>query len=162
MLKAVLKGPPYEIKIEGGDSTHRTVIVELARDDDDTRVVSVVSELIELVIGERVYWDFSFSIDVFALDDSIEPFSTQDRSIAAPYIPEEIRGAVMEVVAESLRGLIQDASPPFVYLVIKDPETPPKGMPKYHMLRDCLHDAGYVPADEGTDPFGRRFWVMGC
>lgn len=136
------------------------VSVQIARGRDENRIVSVVCELIETLIDGELQWEFSFSIDVFALDDSIEPFRTQERQTAAPYIPNDIRGEVMKVVCAGLRSLTNHTNPPLVYWVTKDREPPEKGMKKYHMLREVLQDMGYLLCREGTDPFGRRFCTM--
>jgi hypothetical protein len=159
MFYSILKAAPYDAQVEdmGGGCT--AVMVAVA--SDDTRIVSVVSELSETTgICDGVCWEFAFSIDVIALDDSTEPFRTQDRQIAAGYLPAEIRPAIMDVVCQSLRALINHGNPTLIYWVTKDREPHEKALRKYHMLRETAENQGYSLLDHGTDPFGRRFWTM--
>ena len=159
MFYSVLEGPPYDIQVEDGEEEGRIVIVVLAKHFDG-RVVSVLSGLVETEIGGMQQWEFSFSIEVFSEGELFEHFSTQDRNIAANYIPLGIRALVMDVVCASLRALIEDANPAMTYWVTKDLNPPEKGLAKHHMLRETLENMGYTCAEEGTDAFGRRFWSM--
>jgi hypothetical protein len=77
VFRSTLKGPPYEIVVEAGDCGNHVTVVELAR--DDSRVVAVSCELAKMIIEGEPLAEFSFSIFVVSLDDSFEPFETQDR-----------------------------------------------------------------------------------
>jgi hypothetical protein len=155
----ILKGPPYDCLVEESDEGGLMVIVALARESEGSRVVSVVSELFETVFDGETFWEFSFSIDVFCLDDSFEAFRTQERAIAAPFIPVPIRDAVMKVVCSSLESLVTHAAPRAVYWVTKDRNPHDKALPKYHMVRETLENMGYSVTRTGTDRFSRRFWT---
>ena len=106
MFYSILKGPPYDCRVEAGDVDGSLMVaVPIARNDHERRIVSVVCELTETVLDDY-FWEFSFSIDVFALDDSFEPFRTHDRQIAAKFIPNDVRGSMMDVVCDCLKILI--------------------------------------------------------
>jgi hypothetical protein len=161
MFYSILRPPPYDIQVNDDGRGCTTVIVAIARGNDENRVVSVVCELEHTdAICDEPCWEFSFSIDVFALDDSIEPFRTQDRDIAAKYIPADIRGSIMEVVCEALKALLNHTRPPLIYWVTKDIEPPEKAVQRHHLLRETAQTLGYSVVGHGTDPFRRRFWTM--
>jgi hypothetical protein len=44
--------------------------------------------------------------------------------------------------------------------VTKDREPSDKGLQKHHLLTETLVNIGFSVAQDGTDPFGRRFWIM--
>jgi hypothetical protein len=159
MFSSILRAAPYDIEVDDEDGC-LTTSVQIAACKDKNRIVSVVCELVETDICADPCWEFSFSIDVFAFDNSIEPFRTQDRQIAAGYIPAEIRQKVMDVVCMSLKALIERANCALVYRVTKDREPAEIGLKKHHLLTETLANAGYSILEEGTDPFNRRFWIM--
>jgi hypothetical protein len=76
----------------------RAVVVEIAR--DEPRGVAVSCELAEMILDGELFAEFSFSILVLSMDDSCEPFETQDRHIAAKYVPPSVRHKVMETPME--------------------------------------------------------------
>jgi hypothetical protein len=90
----------------------------------------------------------------------MQPFSTQDRHIAAHYIPTDIRPSVMDVVCAGLDALLGHAKPQLIYWVTKDPHPPEKALKKYYLLRVLAQTLGYGVETEGTDAFGRHFWFM--
>jgi len=160
MFRSILKPSPFDIEVDDEGAGYATVQVAIAQ--DDTRIVSVVCEVANTNdICDEPCSEFSFSIDVVGLfDDSIEPFRTQDRNIAAAYIPQEIRSSVMDVVGAGLMALLEYTKPALLYWVTKDRAPPEKALPKYYLLRDLAQTLGYAVETEGTDPFGRRFWLM--
>jgi hypothetical protein len=158
VFRSTLKGPPYEIVVEAGDCGSHVAVVEIAR--DDTRVVAVSCELAGMIMEGEPFAEFSFSILVLSLDDSGEPFETQDRHIAAKYIPAIARHKVMPLVCYCLQSLIEKVQPPGVYRVAKEPNPPEKALRKHHMLTEVLTELGYHVHEQGTDPFGRRFCTM--
>jgi len=161
MFHSIVRGPPYELQVEDDGRGCTSVIVSLARDQHENRIVSVLSELVEShTICAEVCWEFSFSIAVFALDGSIEPFQTQDRTIAARYLPADVRPSVMEVVCAALRALLGYTEPPLIYWVTKDRDPHEKALRKYHLLKEMAETLGYSLAEQGTDRFGRRFCLM--
>lgn len=154
MFTSTLIGPPYDLEIEDGCS----VAVEISQ--DGTRIVSIYCELTPIELGGVLYSEFAFSVTVFALDDSYEPFETQDRHIAAAFIPDDLRPRVMPLVCACLKELVTISEPSGVYRVAKDPNLPEKAMVKHHMLTAALCAEGYVIEEQGTDVFGRRFCTM--
>jgi hypothetical protein len=159
MFYSTLKSS-YELEIQDGDDGCKTVIVPIARGHDEIRIVSVVSEFAEMVIEGALHWEFSFSIDVIALDDSMEPFRTQDRWIAAAYLPLEVRPRVMEVVCRSAGRLVGQIKPELIFWVTKDRDPPENSLKKHYMLKETLESVGYSQLRHGTDPLSRRFWAM--
>src|SRR5882762_2217865 len=103
MFSSILRASPYDIEVDA-DGDCPTVIVAIAQCNEKNRIVSVVCELAKADVCKEPCWEFSFSIEVFALDGSIEPFRTQDRQIAVGYIPDEVRKRVMDVVCEALKA----------------------------------------------------------
>lgn len=159
-FQSILGGPPYDIKVEDGEGGGRLASVAIAQSDDGDRIVSVDCELNDTPYLGEIYAEFSFSIAVISLDDLSEPFQTQDRDIAANYIPSSIRHLVMAVVCEGLKSLILDKNPTAVYWVTKDRDPHEKALQKYNMLTETLIELGFSSSDEGTDVYNRRFWTM--
>src|SRR5437763_1464014 len=135
MFCSILKPAPYDLEIQVGENDGLMIAVPIARDRFGTRIVSVVSELAEAEIDGTAHWEFSFSIDVYSMDDSFEPFRTQDRQIAATFVPNSIRSEVVDVVCQSLKLLTSHIKPALIYWVTKDRDPPEKALKKYHMLR---------------------------
>jgi hypothetical protein len=160
MFYSILSHPPYEIEVEEGDEGGFMTDVSIARDHTEQRVVSVVCQLIEANIAGQIHWEFSYWIAVFSLDDSTEPFETQDRNVAFPYIPSDVRPHVVPLVCECLKALVQRVRPALTYWVTKDRNPHEKVLPRYYILKETLENEGYSPCREGTDPYGRRFWTM--
>src|SRR5271155_4767679 len=135
MFYSILQKPPYDMRVDDDGAGCASVIVAVA--SDDNRIVSVVCELAETDgICDETCWEFSFSISIFALDDSIEPLTTQDRHIAANYLPVGVREAVRDVVWEGLKPLKIHKTPPLIYWVTKDRVPPEKALRKYHLLTE--------------------------
>ena len=159
MFYGILRGPPYATDVcDRGDGCI-AVVVELA--SDGNRIVSVICELTDMGADLPGTWEFAFSIGCFAIDDSMEAFETQDRYIAFPFIPNDVRPRVMDVVCDCLKALIDHAKPEKVYQVTKQVLPDEKPLKKHHMLTEVLHSIGYVLLEDGTDPFDRRFWTYG-
>ncbi|HEX7884287.1 MAG TPA: hypothetical protein VF499_16290 [Afipia sp.] len=159
-FQSILRSPPYDIQVEDGDDGGRMVTVAIARSDDGDRVVSVVCEMVDTPLFDAVYSEFSFGIAVFSLSEQSEAFVTQERQTALPYIPDDIRSEVMNVVCEGLKFLVKDLNPVQVYWVTKDRDPHEKALPKYNMLMETLENMGFSASQEGTDRFSRRFWTM--
>jgi hypothetical protein len=140
-----------------GDCGSYVAEVEIAK--HDMRVVTVLCVLAGMTL-DGPFAEFSYSIAVVSLDDSFEPLETQDRNIAAGYIPADVRPMIMDVVCSCLRLLVEKVRPNGVYRVVKEPNPPEKALKKHHMLTMALKDLGYFVDEEGTDPYSRRFSVM--
>lgn len=159
MFYAILRGPPYTTTVCDGADGSKVVTVEIA--SDDNRIAYVICELTEMSADFPGTWEFAFAIGCYSLDDSTEPFETQDRQIAARLIPEAVRPRVMDVTCECLKALINHVKPQHVYQVTKLIAPSDKALRKHHMLTETLIGMGYSVLEEGTDPFGRRFWTYG-
>jgi hypothetical protein len=157
MFVPLIRAVPDDLDVQDIDGC-LSVIVAFAQDAN--RIVSVVCELAPSDICEAPCWEFSFSIDVVALDDGCEPFRTQDRQIAANYIPEGTRAIVLGTVAKSLQLLANHADCGLIYRVTKDRDPPEKSLKKHYLLTEALENIGYSILDEGTDRYSRRFWLM--
>jgi len=154
LFRPTLEGPPFDLQIED-DHGCLAISVEIASSGD--RIVVVVCELTDL---DQPYAEFSFSIAVVSLDQTHEEFQTQDRQIAAPFIPDGVRPSVMRVVCSCLDAMVKRAKPLGVYRVVKEPNAHEKALKKHEMLTEVLENTGYFVEDQGTDPFDRRFCTM--
>lgn len=161
MFESALEGPPFKIEIDDNpDEDGRMVLVVLAENQETTQVCSVKISLSRTIFEENEVWEFAFSIVVFALDESCEAFETQERELAREFIPDGIKGIVMDVVIEALNALLEDIGPDAIYWVTKDIDPHENALKKHHLIREVLERCGYNVAQEGTDKFRRRFWVM--
>jgi hypothetical protein len=134
------------------------VSVLLAKDEETSRHVFVDAKLV--YVHSAQFWEFSFTISVIALDEDFEPFATQDREMAAPYIPTDMRSAVIEIVRTALRVLVNHAKPAMIYRVTNGSGLPEKALRKHHLLTETLIEAGYDISHSGTDRFERTFWFF--
>jgi hypothetical protein len=87
-------------------------------------------------------------------------FETQDRAYAQPYRPDPSRSLIMPIVCAGLRALVGRVRPPVIYRVTKSRNPPEKALRKHILLTRVLEDEGYAVIESGTDPWGRRFWVL--
>lgn len=159
MFRATLADPCC-LQIEADNDGTQYIEVEIAREEGGDRVVYVVSSLnfTETEVGS--FWEFQFTIDVDSEEGWHEAFQTQNRQMAAPYIPAEIRAQIVPIVCECLRDLANAVGAELIYRVTKEAVPDERALEKHHMLTQALENAGYFVEVEGTDPFGRRFWYM--
>lgn len=160
MLIPILVGPPFRTRIDDDPEKGQTVTIPLAQVTATDQIVSVDSHLAETVIDDEQFWEFSFEITVTSLDGGWESFSTQDRDTAANFIPVEIRHLVMDAVCASFRSLLQRVRPYKVYRVTKARNPDEKVLQKHHLLTQVLLDSGYSLVQQGTDAYGRAFWLF--
>jgi len=147
------------------DGVNYFTTVAIAKCADTQRIITVDCALEYTTNASDVpasFWfhEFSFSISVADFLTG-EAFSTQDRDIAKNYIPPDIRKVVMEIVLSSLRAMIAKIRPRAIYRVAKIKNAPGKAFEKHYSITNLLYDLGYKMFEQGTDDFGRRFWVMG-
>ena len=160
MFVPILAGPPFTIEVFEEESEDRlTVTVPLAQCDATSSIVTIDSHLAETWVDE-FFHEFSFEITVTSFWDDEPPFTTQNRNMAAPYIPTGIRSLVMDVVCESCRSLITAGKPDRIYRVTKERHPPEPALRKHHMLTAVIQDCGYAMVRSGTDSWGRVFWMM--
>ncbi len=161
MFVATVDLEPFEIE---EDEDGYFVLVEIAEDPQSGRTVYVESRLSPAPLVGVGDWEFSFSIIVL-YDEGQQPFVTQDRNVAAEFIPEDARPAVLRVVADCLIELVNQVTPQGIYRVTKEVNPHPKALHKHDVLTNCLKLKGYSVVESGTDPLQRRFWHMrryGC
>jgi hypothetical protein len=161
MFLAALTGPPYDLKIEQVGLAHDLFVsVPVARHSDDLRTVFVETSLCHARVDDFLYGEVSFQIRVIALDDSFEPFETQDPLIAKEYFPIGTKTRILDVVRESAILLVNSTFYAGIYLVAKETGLPPKAMIKYYLLVDAMERCGYSVVEQGSDAAGREFWKM--
>jgi hypothetical protein len=68
---SILTGPPFDIVVDDAGDGCAATILAVARGTDENRVVSWVCELAAAPDICAGFAEFSFSFDVFALDDSM-------------------------------------------------------------------------------------------
>lgn len=158
-IECILVGPPYDLPIEETDEGE-VISVPLARNNETAQIALIETKLEITTINTYEVWELSFQISVISIDDTREPFTTQDRNIARQYLTAEARQKVMDVVCESAKSLINSVKPACIYLVAKEGRLPEKAMSKYYMLTGAIQGLGYVMDETGTDYAYRPFWSM--
>jgi hypothetical protein len=117
-------------------------------------------ELVEMTRDGIIYWDYSYTVDVISVDGAMEHFQTQERAQALPYIPADARRLAMDAVCEALAALIDHVNPGRVYCVTKDRDPDHWALARHFRIREVIERKGYFVAEEGSDPFNRRFLTM--
>jgi len=105
-------------------------------------------------------YELSFSVVVLSESDSEAPFKTQDRAIARNYLPDDLCKLIMPIVCASIRSLVENVNPSWIYRVTKGRDLPAKAMEKHILVTGALQSCGYVISDEGTDRHQRTFWLL--
>lgn len=162
MFSSVLQGPPFVFSVEPAtDGNGFAVVIPIATCSATYRQVAIACELVEMTVFGEIYWDFSYAVRVISLDGSYESFQTQERVVAAPYVPADARRFAMAAVCDALRLLIDQVNPRQVYWVMKERDPDEYALRRYQRLRETMENQGYIALDEGTDAYGRRFLTMG-
>jgi hypothetical protein len=158
-FKALITEPPATLTIrqDGADSI---IVVPLARCDDTQRLVTVQTKLLWAENGGAVFFECVFEIVVISLDDTRETFATQEREAAKPFIPDEIRPLVMDIVLRCYQRLLTHVKPGLIYRVTKESRPSEKALAKHVRLTNWLEYLGYRVLETGTDALGRTFWWM--
>lgn len=147
------------IEVFQGADLVLTNSLPIAISSDDMRVVTLDCSLAPLNDVART-WEFSFAVTCTALDESELPFTTQDRTIAAFYIPAICRPLIMPSVCYVAQCLVKAREPRQIYRVEKLINPPPGAARKHELITTALESVGYTLAESGYDNFGRRFRVM--
>lgn len=147
------------IEVFEGTDLVLTNSLPIANSSDGMRVATLDCSLAPIhdFVGT---WEFSFAVTCTALDASELPFTTQDRTIAASYIPAACRPLIMPSVCHIAQRLVKLREPRQVYRVEKLIRPPLKAVHKHKLITTALEDIGYVLSESGHDKFGRRFRVM--
>lgn len=151
-----IEGEPEAFEDEDGTLT---VSVVVAESQDGQRVVTADCSLAPIRTTEDI-WEFSFAITCTSLDGSELPFSTQDRVIAAGYVPSVCREPVVQSVCRVAARLATYRQPTWIYRVQKAAHLPPKGQRKHDLITSELQSIGYGVTRSGTDRFGRAYVIM--
>lgn len=152
-----------EPEVEEDEAGVYHVVTALAECGATGRFVTLDCELacISHAFGQPANrWFHEFSFQITCHDPDQGPFSTQDRNIAAGYLPEDVRPHVIALVEAGLRALAARVRPRVIYRVAKTVNGPPKAYEKHHRLTACLQALGFDLCERGTDPLGRPFWIM--
>jgi hypothetical protein len=157
---------PIDLCVEVDDDTSHVVIVPIAHCSDTDRLVQVECRLTYTQNPAAHptlvrFHEFSFTILVVSLSGDTPTYETQDRAYAQPYLPASCRPLVMPIVCAGLRALVDRVRPPVIYRVTKSRNPPEKALRKHILVTHVLEDEGYTEIESGTDPWGRRFWVLG-
>lgn len=160
MFKPIIDCVPDELEVEVEGASAYLLTIPFALCATTERVVSVDCHLDYTQNGTAWFHEFSFEITVTDLLEPAKTFSTQDREIARAYIPEECRQLVLELVVAGLDALLRRVKPFVIYRVTKTRSPNQKSLRKHEIMTSFLESKGYWMADQGTDPWGRRFWFM--
>jgi hypothetical protein len=143
------------------DQPGHVVTVPISWCDVTHRLCSLEARLSPFTYQSEPMAEFEFSIVVASADGSEPPFMTQDRFVAAPYIPDAARPFIMLTTCHALRALVLDVRPDRIYRVAKEIGAHGKALKKHELLTDELLGLGYMLIDAGTDRIGRPYWLMG-
>lgn len=158
MFRPIL--PPYKFEVEPAPDRGYHVVIPVAGTEDAIEVVCVVCNLCEIEVYSSQYWEFTFAVWVYFMDGRREPFQTQDRQIAAAYLPLVVRRFVMSIVSDGLWKLVNHVGAPRVYGVTREQHPPENSLRRYLLLTRKLQSHGYILEKTGNDPLGRVFWTM--
>lgn len=136
------------------------IVIPIAELCAGARLVSVECTLSPMEPDNAIAYEFAFSIVVASMDGTAELFVTQDRTMAAPYIPDECRPHIVPAVCDALRHLVENVRPQSIYRVTKDMAPAAAARAKHERMTSTLKALGYSVAETGTDRFGRVFWLM--
>jgi hypothetical protein len=101
-----------------------------------------------------------FQIEVISLDGRWQSFETDRRDVAKPYIPDELRPLVIEIVKDSYIRLIREIEPNTIYPKTTMTGFLPKAMAKHESLTAAIENEGYDIIDADNDRDGRWYWLM--
>lgn len=132
MFRSLLDGSPCAIEVFDDEDGGKAIVVQIAECVHTNRIVSVDSLLSPSCDDVGEFWEFAFHISVASPDETFEPFSTQDRWIAANYIPDDVRPCIIEIVCRALRFLVENVRPERVYRVTKSRNPPEKASETPH------------------------------
>jgi hypothetical protein len=161
MFVSTLQGPPFDLAIEENpDGGGYLISISVAVDEQTQRETFLICSLEPVQVHDGHYSEFSFAIVINSLDGTLEDFATQDPSIAGKYYPLEIKPSIMAAVCASIAEFCNKLAPELVYFVCKEASLPDPLMVKYFRLTETLLSVGYEEYVNGTDKFGRHFWIM--
>jgi len=153
----VLHSVPGKFTIHSDGGRTSVTIPLTTREDDDVQVALDVRLW-------RAYWhgvamhEFKFAIVVrdAVTDEIAEIF---DRNAAADYIAP-VRRLVLPCVCSAAKALVETVRPDVIYRATYLTRPPPDTLSKHRIITDTIVELGYQVLRDGTDPHGRRFWLM--
>jgi len=159
VFQSILEDHP-KLQVERDDNDNYIVAIPLAVETNDQRLVNLVCEIEPFVLDEEETFQFLYSIQIIALNDDFEPFETMESAIARPYIPNDIRDRIVDLVLDSVRLLVVKIPMSKIYMVAKEGKLPDKAFKKHARLIETFEELGFYLDIEGYDPSGRRVWTL--
>ncbi|RJF88288.1 hypothetical protein D3874_15775 [Oleomonas cavernae] len=129
----------------------------VARSVETQQTVMLHTTLLCIDETDRVF-EFSFGIVVISDDDTMETFETQDPLMSRPYLPDEIRSKVMDLVLLDLVYMVRRFRPQHIIRVRKINNGPPKTDGKHNLISEVLTGMDYPVEETFVDKLGRKTW----
>ena len=150
----------FEILQNGNSAKFSYALAECAQTNRLLNVVSNLSYGFDAAIPTKFFHELAFEIEIISLNGEMESFSTQNRNIAANFIPATARSRVIHLAATGYARLIELIQPNVIYRVTKTPISIAKALPKHNILTHRIEALGYAVVETGTDRHNRGFWLM--
>lgn len=157
VLESGMHLPP---PVPGWEEGQKSVLIPVAFCSESSCTVLCRAHLIPCPDLEPGCWEFVFDIYVQWMDGSQEALKTMDRTMAAPYIPDDVRGLIMPLVCTALEMLVETCRPETVFRVTKGRNLPDKALIKHYMLSNTLEQLGFSAVENGTDRADRTYSLM--
>ena len=128
---------------------------------DGDQFVTLVVKLSRMPAEIEETYEFSFEFVISDLEEVEPTYATQDRFEVERYFEGLSREFVLPNVCSAATSLVEAVQPPYIFRVTKGIKMPQKALAKHLLITDHLLALGYQTVDEGTDGFGRLFWLQG-
>lgn len=159
MFQSILPDNP-KLEVEQDEDGNYVIAVPLALHNIDQRLVNLVCEIEPFILDDEETFQFLYSIQIIALNDDFEPFETMESAIARPYIPNDIRGRIVDLVLDCVRLFVEELEMSKIYMVAKEGDLPEKALRKHGRLIQTFEELDFYLDVEGEDPSGRLTWTM--
>lgn len=116
-----------------------------------------------LLVGRQPFsfHEFCYEITLMPLDGG-EAISTMDREIARKWLPDGFAPVALEVIGACCRSLLLLLEPDYIYRITFMPEPSEEALEKHHFVTKVMESLGFCVLADGTDPYLRKFWLMGA
>lgn len=145
-------------EVEVDDDEH-VVTIPAVRDGD--QFVTLVVKLSPMPGEIEETFEFSFEFVISDLEGFEPTYATQDRFEVERYFDGLSREFILPNVCSAASSLVEGVQAPYIFRVTKGIKMPQKALAKHLLITDHLLGLGYHIVDEGTDGFGRLFWLQG-
>jgi hypothetical protein len=105
-------------------------------------------------------FELSYCFTIDDADGGGLAYSTQDRFEVDRHFCGLSKAHVLPSVCAAVEALVCHVQPSSIYRVTKGIKLPQKALVKYLLVTEHLSEMGFQVVDEGTDGFGRLFWLM--